>query len=222
MAHKWDDSLSNRDDSSSDPDLDFESFLRKKVNECVTDVPTSQLTPTVPESQAAPPPSPADTADASTSESATSPQTLEENPQSERYHVRDAEERAIISRKLGVETAVELEVREHPITGSHIVERQVVLTVDAEWMRISNESYTMAVVDLSCEKIIERIHDLNRLRFLIPAQQHGLQNALEELLKSRNAEDRAKLTALMSENVRKIKARSQSSTRALRHPKTRR
>lgn len=215
MAHKWDDN--QRDDSSTDPEQDFESFLRRKVDECVQDVPVSQLTPTVPETQEKP--NPADTAGPSTSESPTSPLIPEENPQSEHLHASDAVVRDIISRNLAVETATELEIREHPKTGAHVVEHQVVLTVDAEWVRISNESYTMAVVDLSCEKIIERIHDLNRLRFLIPAQQFGLQNALEELLKSRNSEDRAKLTALMSENYRKLKARSTPSSKTPREKK---
>jgi hypothetical protein len=197
MAHKWDES--QRDDSSSDPEQDFESFLRRKVEECTQDKPASLLTPTTPDA------APDVVAD---SESPTSELIRAENPQSGLPPASAADVKV-----------TELEVREHPIAGPHVVEHSVVLTVDSEWVRISNESYTMAVVDLSCEKIIERIHDLNRLRFLIPAQQFGLQNALEELLKSRNAEDRAKLTALMSENYRKLKARTTPTTKAPRAPR---
>jgi hypothetical protein len=89
-----------------------------------------------------------------------------------------------------------------------LVEEQRVMQVDEEWIRISNESFTTAVVNLSCEQVITRFHDLNRLRFLIPAQQYGLQKALEELLKSRNSEDRAKLLELDKAYRSKQKARS--------------
>jgi hypothetical protein len=195
MAHIWDES--QRDDSSADPEHDFESFLRRKVEQCTQDVPTSQLTTTALD-QSESSSLPANTVEEGFG-STTSEATPETSLPSELPLANVAEEKVT---EYSISDA-------HPVAGRHVVERQVTLRVDEEWVRISNESYNKAVVDMTPLEIIQRQHDLNKLRFLIPAQQFGLQNALEELLKKETAENRAKYTALISENVKSLRARSQ-------------
>src|SRR5215471_11898282 len=204
MAHAWDEQ--QRDDSSADPEHDFESFLRRKVEQCTQDVPTSQLTTTAPDqSESSHPPAAIVEAE---SGSTTSEATPETNPPSELPLANVADEKV-----------TEYSISEpHPVAGRHVVERQVTLRVDEEWVRISNEAYNKAIVEMTPLEIIQRQHDLNQLRFLIPARQFGLANALEELLKKETAENRAKYTALISENIKALRARSQPKEGAPKKP----
>lgn len=81
-------------------------------------------------------------------------------------------------------------------TEKHVLETSKTLEVSEEWMRQSNEAYLKGVNECTPEQIIKRIHDLEHLRWLIPAQQFGWRHALEDLLKNETAESRKRLLEL--------------------------
>jgi hypothetical protein len=196
MAHIWDEDFADMEDSSGSEN-DFESFLRKKVERCIQDKPASQLNSI-----------PALDVEVEVKPATSIPiqGIVQREEPSSALVVENIGSRDVKVTELSTKTS-DLGTRKEEL----LVEEQKVLQVDEEWVRISNESFTIAVVNLSCEQVIAKFHDLNRLRFLIPAQQYGLQKALEELLKSRNAEDRAKLLEMDKAYRSKQKARSATS-----------
>lgn len=168
-----------RDDSSADPENDdFTSYLNRKVDECIKEVPASQISeiPLLPSNG----PEPVKGAEeiSSTSQKSTTGDT---EGWSTSYVAPVAEGRETKLNVRGVEGH------------KYVTETTEAVSVDSEWIRVRDESRQLAVVDMTAEQVIQRFHSLDRLVFLTRAQQQGLRDALEELLKTESSARRVEL-----------------------------
>jgi hypothetical protein len=154
----------------------FDSYLDRKVSQCISPVEASKLTEIVQ-------PEPAHDVEANSSRETSSviPVT---NPLASSPSARV------------VDKSTELKLHEHPIVGSYVTEHSQGHSVDEEWQKVFVQTHIIAVQDMTAEQIIERFHTLDRSVFLIRAQQQGLRLALEDVLSTKNYKQREELLEL--------------------------
>jgi hypothetical protein len=168
----------------------FEDFLgqkqQRKVKEICEPTPASQMVPT----------------DAATTDVPVVAERLSESSSSsETPVVEGASFIPAVPDVVGRGT--ELEVRKHELVGSYIVEHTVEYHVDEDWRKQYMSSYEDVVTNFTLEQALERRRKLERVVFLITAEQQGVQLGIAQLCQITNAKDRASIL----EEDRKHRAR---------------
>lgn len=121
------------------------------------------------------------------------------------------------------EKRTKLELRSRPLVGSgaeipYVVETTEAFSVDAEWQKVFNDTYMIAVVECTAEQVIKRYHDLDRAIYLMKAQQNGLRVALETLLKAETASERNRLLEMDRKHKVRQAKKAVESIRSSRKP----
>jgi hypothetical protein len=231
MEHKFD--PMRRDDSSSDPEMDFESYLRKKVDIWQQDVPVSQLSEieigsersdrpivTKPEPIVAPkieePEYEIDPIFGTKIYRKSAPVVVERQQSEVSLQAEGTSELSsslsvsdVVNDPLLAGPEVHEKVEELSLRGveghQYVIRNAQDLKVDELWLKLANEAHQFAVTQMSAEDVIRRHHDLNELIRKLRAKQHGLNLALEDLLPRENGKRREELIGLRSKLTSKAK-----------------
>lgn len=191
----------NRDDSSSDPERDFESYLKEKQNRWTPPSQQDEI-PTASEQRDILIQYPGIVQDVA--ENSSNGRRL---PTAVPADISDGSNALVVVE----ERKTTAEVRGVP-GYRYVVESSIPMTVDKKWLDARDESRRIAVTEMTAEQCIRRRADLEELVFLSRAQQQGLTDAIAELLRSENEDKRAALAELSSQLMAKAKGRAKASS----------
>lgn len=108
----------------------------------------------------------------------------------------------------------ELQVHTHPIVGTYITEVVADAKVDEDWKRTYIKTYEIAVVEMTPEQVIHKFHELERMIYLMRAQQQALRGpVLEQLLRAETAQERERLLDLDRKERNKSQKRAKGEVK---------